>query len=772
MNSSAPFSVRHPVRVLLIWAVVVVGMMMAINVFPKIKTNPTLKSLIMVNDPDRVMNHQVKEIFGNDELIAVAVENPKGVFNIPTLQLIDEITRGCEAIPGVRKVYSLTHADDIRGRGATLVTDDLMEEVPKTQAEADQIAHDARENPTYVNNIYAPDEKVASINVELWLDHNGAKEQSEITQKVLDVVHKAESHKPAGVKTHVTGFPVASYLGNSYLNRDLHTFGMGAFLALIILMALILRSWQGVIGTILVVLCSVIVTYGTMALTGVRVTMPLSALSNFLVALGMEYSIYVAFAFNTQTHIDTRELGAPPADKRSVLARGLLSVRGGLFLSALTTAIGFGSMLSSRVHDIKLMGTFLALGTAVAGLGAMTIIPAFTSLKPYKVKPQEKQHRWLQKVIDWIGHIDVTKPVLVFVILGVLLMAGAVSVTHLSSNTDATSYFKENSKIRKDTEFVRARMGGDTYLMGVVTGDKVDAFKDPANLAKLDAVEKYAESLPHVTKAMSQADYIKIMNRALHSNDPKEFKLPPTKAAVEQFLLLHNKPDDFRLVIDSDYQHANIMMRLDTMRAKSLTATEQKVEAFMKKTFPAYKSNVVGTTLLVHRAFTYIAWSTVKSLAVAGVLIWLVMLIAFRSFKLGTLILIPNLAPALVVYATLPLVGRTLDVPTAGTGAIALGIAIDDTTHFFKTWLAKRKSGKYTDASAVQQTLTEIGQPMVMSSLVLGIGFLLLLLSSYGAIVWTGIMMALVALTALVWDLFFTPAMLRLVGVGRKGDDK
>ena len=772
MNRSAPFSVRHPLRILMIWAVVVIGMMVAITVYPGIRPDPTLKSMIMTNDPDRALNHEVKEIFGNDEIIAVAVENPKGVFNVPTLGFIDEITRGCERIVGVRKVYSLTHADDIRGRGATLVTDDLMTRVPTTPEGAAKVEHDAKQNPTYVNNIYAPDEKVASINVELWLDHNSPDDQAKIAKQIFDVVHKAEAHKPPGVNTYVTGFPVASYLGGTYLNNDLKKFGFGSFVVLLLLVGLILRAWQGVVATILVVMCSVAVTYGSMALFGVKVTMGLSALSTFLIALGMEYSIYVAFAFNSQTHIETRELGAPPTDHRSVLGRALWSVRGGMFLSALTTAIGFGAMLTSAVPDVRLMGVFLAIGTMTAGLGAMTIVPALTTLRPYRVRPEQQQNRTLQRIIDAIGRFDVKRPKVALAAMAVLLAAGAVSVTHLRSDSDAVSYFKKDSDIRKASEFVRKRMGGTTYLMAVVSADKVDTFKDPANLAKLDQVKDYAETLPHVRNALSQADNIKLINRALHEDDPAEFKLPSTRAAVEQFLLLHNKPDDFRLVIDSDYRHANVMLRLDSMSAHVMTDVEKKMEVFMKKTFPSFDSNVVGTTLLVHRAFEYMAWSTVKSLATAALLIWVVMTIAFRSFKLGILVLIPNLAPALVVYAVLPLVGRKLDVPTSGTGAIALGIAIDDTTHFFKTWMAKVKEGTYTSETAVKSTLSEIGQPMVLSSLVLAAGFSLQALSSYGALVWTGIMMVTVALTALVWDVFCTPAMLRLVGVGRKKDDK
>ncbi|MEO8705199.1 MAG: methyltransferase domain-containing protein, partial [Kofleriaceae bacterium] len=123
----------------------------------------------------------------------------------------------------------------------------------------------------------------------------------------------------------------------------------------------------------------------------------------------------------------------------------------------------------------------------------------------------------------------------------------------------------------------------------------------------------------------------------------------------------------------------------------------------------------------------------------------------------------PNLAPSLIVYSFLPIIGQPLDPPTAVTGAIALGILADDTIHGFKTWQAHRRAPGADAASAVRGMLSEVGKPMVLSSVIVAVGFSIMLVSRYGTLVWTGVMMIIVTTTALVWELVCTPSMLRLL---------
>ena len=758
-------SLEHPKRVLFYWSIVIVLGAAAIAVLPQLKINPTFKSMIMTDDPDRSDDDRAKQIFGDDAMITIAVENEsEGVFTIPTLTLIDQITHKLEGVEGVRKVYSLTRVDNIRGKDGMLLADDLITELPKTPEDLARIEREAFENPIYANLVVAKDKKVASINVELDLQHGTTEAQAKITQEVYRIVHEADATKPAGVNTYVTGYPVGSYVGGIYMIEDMVLFGGASFLVLLIVMWLVFRNWQGVVATMLVVMASICASYGAMAALGVAVTMPLSAVMVFLTALGMQYSTYVGFAHREQVHKE-RAYGRPiPKDHRFVLSESLREVRGSILLSAVTTAIGFGSMYLNRVPDLRQMGLFLVIGLLTTSAAVMTIHPAMVTLFPVDVPDHSRDHRRLQSAVDAMGRLATSRPKLMLAIAACMFGLGVFGVLHLDTNTDAMHYFKKSAEIRQAEDFVRARMAGTTYLQAVVFETKLDAFKEPENLKKLAAIQRYAETLPHVTKTVSHADHIELMNRALKGGGAEQLKLPDTKQAVEQYLLLHNEPDDFRLWIDSDYQNASITIRMDTMSSTIQRQNEQKLEAFMHEQFPAARVNLVGTNLLTHRAFDEMATSMLKSLGLATFLIWIVMVIGLGSLKLGTLSLIPNLAPSVIVYALLPLMGHPLDPPTAVTGAVALGITSDDTIHFFKTWLARRRMAGADAVTSVTSTLSEIGKPMVLSSVVVAVGFSIMLVSRYGTLVWTGIMMCIVTGTAVVWELVCTPSMMRLLG--------
>ena len=754
----APISVRRPKLVLLVWMMLIGAMGVAIAVYPQVNLNPTFKTMIMANDPDKAFDHKAKQTLGDDEMIVIAVQNEHGVFDIPTLTYIDHLTTEIEKLDAVRKVYSLTRADDIRGEDGVLVADDLITELPKTPQDLAKIERDAFANPLYVNNIVAPDKKVAGINVELKAGHS-TKVDAATSIAIYDIIKKAEGLKPAGVKTYVSGFPVASYLGARYMLSDMLVFSIGAMMMLTIIIFLVLRSWHGVVFTMMCAMASVSTTFGVMTLFGIKISMPLSSIMPLLCAIGMEYSVYVAFAYQHEV-----QTGGAGRSKQDSLTGAILDVRFTVVMSACCAAAAFGSMVTNPLNDLKLLGTFLAVGTLVCCMATLTIIPAWISLFGFPVPPADRyHHRWLQRIVDFIGRVDTRRPLTVVGMLAVLCAFGVLLMTHMSSNTDAFQYFKKSSSIYQDDMFIRHRMAGDVLIPVVVEAKQVDTFKDPANLAKLDEIAKYALTLPHVTKVMSHADHLELMNEALKSGTPADYKLPTTRAQVEQYLLLHNQPDDFHMWIDPDYKMASISVRMDTMSSTVLLANQAKLKAFAHAKFPQFDARVVGTTLLAHRAFDTMATSMLTGMGVTTLCIFLIMVIGFRSLRLGIVAMIPTLPPALMVYATLPLIGHALDPPTSVTGAIALGIAIDDTTWFLRTWVGWRRKPGVDASAAVVKTLTQIGRPMILSSMVLGTGFLVMLAANYRVLFWLGMMMFIVSFWSVFWDLFCTPTIVRLI---------
>lgn len=759
-NRYADVAVRSPKKTLAMWAGFFGLMAVFLVVKPKIEIDPTFNNMIMTNDPDKKANHDQKLIFGDDEYAVIAVHNEKGIFNKETLAQIDRLTSEILKLDGIKDVYSVTHVDNIKSNpNGDLNTLDFITELPTDAAEIAALEREAFHNNTYELNILSSDKTVAGINVEFSMAMPTIQERSPILEKIQALVERENAAGPGTV--YLTGFPYASYLGGIYMIIDMVVFCGLASLILVVLMWIFFRKVQGIVFTFAVAMVAVAGTFGMLTLAGFKVSMPLSGMMGFVMALGMEYSIYVAYAYISQI-IEEQQKGRSIRDPKLVLSEALWEVRGPVMVSAGTTAVAFLSMWSNPVPELAKMGIFMAIGTTISGFAAMTIVPAVISLFPYTVSHTKPPNRFVTWVLGNISASAVKRPKVHLLAMTAILAFGFVGWMQLSHDTDAIQYFREDADIRISENFIREKLGGTTFLPVILTADREDYFKEPENLAKLAALQKFAEKLPHVTQTLSHADHLKLINRAMHKDAPEAYVLPKSKALVEQFLLLHGNPDDFRTVISDDYKIANVQLRVDTMSAKVLGNIETQVEGFLHDKYPELSSNLVGTNLLVHRAFDMMATSMLISLGQALLVIWVILIFVFKSIKWGTLALIPNTIPVALNYGILGWIGYPLDPPAAVTGAIALGIAVDDTVHFFTTWRTNMRKNGYDSANAVRETLARIGRPMVLSSLVLGLGFGVMLASRYGTLVWMAVMLCVATFSALISDLLFTPALLRL----------
>lgn len=825
IHDYAQLAIRNPKKVLMFWGIIFVMMATFVAIYPQIKLDPGFKNMIMSNDQDKSFNSETKNIFGDDEFVVVAIENPDGIFNTNTLNLIRDISESVLAVEGVREVYSVTNISNIRGQDGSLDMSDLITKLPNNEIEIQKAISDLNNNPTYLNNIISTNKNVAGINIELEPDYLDESARGAIVKNIFKAIQSSinenkdkeavyfaknkfnseeteifsiwntanfvlakfdgilnpdELHdsskkiiienifKPLQLETneirenvYVTGFPVASYLGGIYMLWDMAKFVIICSALLIAIMCMIYRNLIGVISTMFVAMIGVVSTYGLMSFFGIKVSMPLSSLMVFVMALGMEYSLYVTYAYIEavlKEHKNNKEI----RDKKQILSDAIWNVRSPVMLSSLTTCIGFLSMWINPVPELAKMGLLLAFGTITVGVAALTITPAILTLKDFPIDPNRPPNKFIGKIISGVSRSTDKRPRFHLAVMGLVMGFAIMGWTMLSHDTDAMQYFKKDADISVAEKFVRSELGGTTYLQAVIKANEIDAFKKPENLIKLEEIQKYAEANPAITRTISHADNLKLINRAMNEGQQAYYTIPQSEELIKQYLLLVTDPEDFRWMIDDDYQTANILLRLNTMSAAKLKETEKEIETYMGRVFNEFETNLVGTNLLVHRAFDEMATSMISSLGQALVAIFVVLLIVFRSVKLASLALIANFIPVALIYAILGWIGNPLDPPAAITGAISLGIAIDDTIHFFKNWRRHMDLNGQDSALAVKNTLEDIGKPMILSTLVVAFGFGVMLFSQYGTLVWMAIMLCVASLSALLSDLILTPALLRL----------
>ena len=130
--------------------------------------------------------------------------------------------------------------------------------------------------------------------------------------------------------------------------------------------------------------------------------------------------------------------------------------------------------------------------------------------------------------------------------------------------------------------------------------------------------------------------------------------------------------------------------------------------------------------------------------------------------SLGLFSMIPNIVPIGFALGVMSWTGVRLDPGTATTGAVALGLVVDDTLHFlhqFRDWVAKGASL----SEATERTLRVTGRALVMTTAILVTAFGSMLVASFTPNNNFGALAALTIALALVADLIVLPAAIALI---------
>ena len=346
------------------------------------------------------------------------------------------------------------------------------------------------------------------------------------------------------------------------------------------------------------------------------------------------------------------------------------------------------------------------------------------------------------------------------VITGSIVMAISIYfATGLSVETNILKYFKKGAEIRISLEYVEHHLSGIESLDIALKSDQDDAFKRPEYLKIIEKIQTFVNSLEGIDKTLSIVDFLKDMNQSFHNENYDHYSLPETIELIAQYLLLYDSDeiDDF---INSDYNYARISMRISKH-----SSAEQKVLIDTIYKFVNTINNsglnirVTGRMLQDVNVINDISWGQIKSLGMAGVIIWGLMFFLFKSFKMGLISILPNLFPVVMNFGIMGALDIPLNTATALISAVAIGIAVDDTIHFLNGYIVDKNRGLVKN-TLIRSVILHKGRAILASSLILCIGFGVLSFSSFVPTIHFGLLCAFIMLSALIADTFFLPALL------------
>ena len=724
-----------------------------------LKMDNSNEAFFIEGDQTLVTYNKFHDTFGNDEFVYILFET--GDFFQPEIvKLIAALATDLEEnVPYANDVKSLCNVEYIEGVEGGVEIYDLMKEFPRTPQQMEMIRKKALAEPLYLNNLISQDGKTAAILLELD-PYPGDKVDARRT--IAPVVREVLARPQyASLKHYTVGVPIINYDIQAVSVKE-----TGLFMLICIVLEMLILFWttrriRGVIAPIIVVILSVFWTMGVIGILGWTLNMLVIIIPTLLIAVGIGDSMHVIAEFQDQQQ---RGLGRKEAITTTLTVVGLPCL-----LTTLTTAAAFLSFLATAIKPIREMGAYAAIGVTTALVLSLIVVPVFFSFgkdrkKAVSQNPIPNRNDLFDRILGWIALINIKHPRAIFGIFLVLtlLSAGGYLLVKVESNT--IKMFSKDLPVRQAFDYVDSRMGGSMSVEIMIDSGKKDGVKDPAFLQQLESLQEYINKHPLSMKTMSVLDLLKKMNQAIHENQPEYYTLPDTKEQVSEYMFLYETAGGGELdkQVSFNYGIARLTARTKSLDTKDIKILISDITGFAKEYLdPSIKIEYTGMIPMVNAMSDLITSGQIKSFGCAFIAISLMMIIVLRSFKLGLISMVPNLFPVLIAIGFIGYAGIYLSMALVTFGAIIIGIAVDDTIHFFVRFRREfRRTGTYE--GALKDTLLTVGRPIAFTTITLTAGFSVFALSDISNIGDFGLMAGFAIIWALLADFFLAPAMMLL----------
>jgi len=576
----------------------------------------------------------------------------------------------------------------------------------------------------------------------------------------------------------------------SFIRDDLKIYGSALIGLLILVLFVVFRQMRYVIIPISISALSIIVTAGLLGYFGWEVTVISSNFISIQLIMTMSLAIHLCVRY--------RELlkSKQNSSHKDIVLEATLSMFLPCLFVVITTITGFGSLAISNILPVMNFGWMMSAGVAISFVIAFLVFPAAMGLlKKRSVYNGFEKH---VKLTEQLGNIAAKYRVTIILSSVALLLFNATGANQLIVENSFINYFKSDSEIFQGMKVIDTSLGGTTPLDIIIEfpeDEKKDIKKsenkrpspesesdsffeefedefeiekdDPAywftdfKMRRLESVHNYLNSLEHTGKVLSFASILKLGRSIkngesfdnlelalLYAKMPKEFR----DVTINPYLDLQNNQVRFTTrIIDS-----NKNLRRDALLRK--IKQELPVEAELD----ADNVRLAGMMLLYNNMLQTLFNSQIKTLGLVVLVLSIMFLILFRSFKIALIAILTNIVSVSSVFGLMGWVGIPLDMMTITIAAIAMGIAVDDTVHYIHRYKKEIKQ-KRDYLMAIHLSHNSIGYAIFYTSMIIVIGFSLLMLSNFVPTIYFSLLTVLAMIMALIANLLLLPVLMAWV---------
>jgi predicted RND superfamily exporter protein len=560
----------------------------------------------------------------------------------------------------------------------------------------------------------------------------------------------------------LNGIPVMRARTLKLLARDQLYFLGGGLLLILVLLFLIFRSLTQIFLSLASILPSYLCVVGVMGAAGRPITVLTSILPLILVVIGLSDNIHLLVHY--------REKRIAGLENRDAIVQTFGERYRSCFFTSLTTAIGFLCLIATAIEIVVDFALFTALGLLVTYACSMVFLPVLLSFyRRREFNDAALRARWIGRLIGGTLRLSRDRRRLVLVAGGLVSLGALALGSRLQTNAYMMDDVDEDHPLIQDTRRVETQGFGLFQINLLLVGTKEVPLHGVEVLRWTERYQAFLDEEPLVFNTLSLADHLKNVRKTLLRGDPAQYRLPSSTAEASQYLLLEDVISEG--FTDDFYEpHKQLGQVIAVVRDAGTIPTLpllERIDRFLRADPPPVKRHhVTGTVKLAQTSYSTILGGLSTSLLLVVGVILLLMILMFRSIKLGLVALVPNLMPLALLFGVIYLAGYDIKPSTVLVFSITFSIAVDDTIHVLGVFRRLSAEGG-VNAATIGAAMREVGPAVIFTSLVIGLGFGALALSDFLILKQVGLLTAVALLGALVADLLVLPALLHLIGDSR-----
>lgn len=743
---------KHRWLVLVTTFVVVVGLGIGAQ---HLRLSQNYRVFFGKDNPDLLAFDAVEDIYTkNDNILFVIRPKQGGGFNAKSLEAVRELTKEAWQIPNSTRVDSITNFQHTWAKGDELIVEDLVGEGAITPSVVERARQVSLKEPFLNGRLISPDGKTTGVNVRIQLPGKSSSELSKTVAFSRQLRDQFKQKYP-NLDIKITGLAM---LNNAFAEapmtdaRNVIPVMFGVFT---LVMVAFLRSLLGTVATLTLVIFSVIISLGVAGYLGTLLDPASAAAPIIIMTLAVADSIHIIVTFFEGVR--------GGLNKRDAIIESFRVNAQPVFLTSITTAVGFLSLNFSDSPPFRLLGNVTAFGVMVAWVLSMTFLPAALAVLPLRVPSGSNL---TGSVIERLGEFVIKryKGITMTIVAITLVLLGAIATLKVDDRYH--EYFSEVLPFRTATDFSLKHLTGIYQVSYSLEAGEPSGVSDPEYLSKVANFVAWLRTRPEVAHVNSFSDTMKRLNKNMHADDPRYHRLPENQELGAQYLLLYEMSLPYGLDVNDQINIDKSALRVDvtygdvdlSVMEKSVAESQQWLATNGTEAMKSARG--AGPALMFANITRRNIDGNLFGTTIGFAIIAAIIAFALRSFKMGVISLIPNVLPAAMAFGVWALVVGEVGFAISVVAGLSIGIIVDDTVHFLSKYQRAQRELGMGVQEAIRYAFKTVGSAIIGTSIIVTAGFAMLGLSTFRVTAYMGYLTSIAIIAALVTDLFLLPSLL------------